>query len=236
MHCDESVKDFKPALHPRGICLEGENIRIVRLDAALHGSELFEAYAQDKAQSSWHYLPYGPFEQRDGFLSWLQEMQSQDDPCFFALIRKSDQLAIGVASFLRIKPEIGVIEVGHIHFSPLLQRSKEASEAMFLMMDWVFSNGYRRYEWKCNARNIASRAAAQRLGFSYEGVFRQATIYKNKNRDTAWFGLIDKDWPAIKACFLEYLSADNFDAHGQALSSLRQKTKPLLFKKDEAIA
>jgi RimJ/RimL family protein N-acetyltransferase len=139
-----------------------------------------------------------------------------------------------VASFLRINPNDGSIEVGHINYSPLLQRTKEGTEAMFLMMKWAFESGYRRYEWKCNALNLASRKAAQRLGLSYEGVFRQMSISKGRNRNTAWFAAIDNEWLALKRCFETYLSADNFDENKQPIISLSALTKPILYKKDNA--
>ncbi len=140
--------------------------------------------------------------------------------------------AIGIASFLRINPAQGLIEVGHINYSPLLQKTTEATEAMFLMMKWVFDNGYRRYEWKCNALNLKSRRAAQRLGFSYEGVFRQMTISKGRNRDTAWFAIIDKEWTEIEKCFDQFLSESNFDNNGKSKVSLTSLTESLLYKVD----
>ena len=138
---------------------------------------------------------------------------------------------MGIASYLQISPDDGSIEVGHIHFSPLLQRTTEATEAMYLMMQWAFDAGYRRYEWKCNAKNAKSRAAAQRLGLSYEGVFRQATISKGQNRDTAWFAAIDKEWPALKQALQPYLHKTTYQPGGTSLS-LRELTKPALYKQD----
>ena len=151
---------------------------------------------------------------------------------FFAIRRLSDKKPLGVASYLRIKPDIGTIEVGHINFSPLLQKTTEATEAMYLMMEWAFESGYRRYEWKCDSLNLASRRAAQRLGLSYEGVFRQATINKGRNRDTAWFAAIDKEWPAIKTSFKSYLSEDNFNESHTPKTSLTELNEPNLFKRD----
>ena len=148
------------------------------------------------------------------------------------VIDKTSGDAIGVASYLRINPKEGSIEVGHINFSPRLQQSIGATETMFLMMQWAFENGYRRYEWKCNALNLKSRAAAQRLGFSYEGIFRQATIAKGRNRDTAWFGIIDKEWPDLKQAFQTWLVADNFDSNGQQKQRLSQLTAPVRVKSD----
>ena len=131
----------------------------------------------------------------------MRENQDLEDPVFLAIVEKLSGRPLGIASYLRIHPAEGSIEVGHIHFSPLLQRTKSATESMFLMMQWAFEAGYRRYEWKCNALNLASRRAAQRLGFSFEGIFRQMMIVKGRNRDTAWFAAIDSKWHALKTAF-----------------------------------
>jgi len=178
------------------------------------------------------YLPYGPFDSQVDYAKWIKSFEEGDDPIFFAVISKKLKKAIGIASFLRINPAKGLIEVGHINYSPLLQKTTEATEAMFLMMKWVFDNGYRRYEWKCNALNLKSRRAAQRLGFSYEGVFRQMTISKGRNRDTAWFAIIDKEWAEIERCFDQFLSESNFDNNGKSKVSLTSLTEPLLYKVD----
>jgi len=139
-----------------------------------------------------------------------------EDPLFHAIVERKTGEAVGVASYLRIDPANGVIEVGHINYSPLLQRTRAATEAMFLMMRRVFDElGYRRYEWKCDALNAPSRAAAGRYGFRFEGIFRQATVYKGRNRDTAWYAIIDKDWPALKAAYERWLAPENFDAEGR---------------------
>jgi RimJ/RimL family protein N-acetyltransferase len=155
-----------------------------------------------------------------------------DDPIFFAIISKKLDKAVGIASYLRIKPNDCSIEVGQINYSPLLQNTTEATEAMYLMMKWAFESGYRRYEWKCNALNLKSRRAAQRLGFSYEGIFRQMSISKGRNRDTAWFAVIDKEWKDVEQCFVQFLEDENFDGEGKARVSLSSLTKPLLYKID----
>ena len=162
----------------------------------------------------------------------VKTFEDGEDPVFFAIISKKLDKPVGIASYLRIKPKDGSIEVGHINYSPLLQNTTEATEAMYLMMKWAFDNGYRRYEWKCNALNLKSRRAAQRLGLSYEGVFRQMTINKGRNRDTAWFAAIDKEWHNIEQCYLKFLSDDNFDVEGKPKISLSSLTKPLLYKVD----
>lgn len=172
----------------------------------------------------WTYLPYGPFDSPDGYRKWADEMARSGDPLFYAIIDRTTERALGVASYLRINPAGGSIEVGHLGFSPLLQRTPAATEAMFLMMKRAFLLGYRRYEWKCDALNSASRSAARRLGFSFEGVFRQATVVKGRNRDTAWFAVIDKEWPALKDAFLHWLHPTNFDERGRQRTRLSAMT------------
>jgi RimJ/RimL family protein N-acetyltransferase len=151
-----------------------------------------------------------------------------DDPLFHAIIDAARHQAAGVASYLRVDPRNGVIEVGHINYSPLLQRSRAATEAMYLMMQRVFGLGYRRYEWKCDSLNAVSRAAAQRLGFSFEGVFRQAVVYKGRNRDTAWYAAIDSEWPELERAFLRWLDPANFDKDGRQRARLSELTAPVL--------
>lgn len=228
----EIVSKYKMPPHPKGITLEGDLVILKPLKASQFAEELFKANSIDKKGLNWAYLPYGPFETLGEYAKWIESFENRDDPVFFAIISKKRNQAIGVASYLRINPAVGSIEVGHINFSPLLQRTTEATESMYLMMKWAFDNGYRRYEWKCNALNLKSRNAAQRLGFSYEGVFRQMTIVKGRNRDTAWFAMIDKEWERIEACFKEYLSDSNFDKENQPIISLSSLTKPILFKLD----
>ena len=226
----EVVSGFKVPPHPKGISIDGKLVSIKPLIANEFAEELFMANALDKEGNNWEYLPYGPFESLSDYIDWIQSFEEHNDPVFFAIISKKLKKAIGIASYLRINPNDGLIEVGHINYSPLLQRTTEGTEAMFLMMQWAFDNGYRRYEWKCNALNMRSRKAAQRLGFSYEGVFRQMTISKGRNRDTAWFAIIDKDWQVIQKCFHQFLSDINLDEKSKySLSSL---TKPLLYKVD----
>ena len=147
------------------------------------------------------------------------------DPLFHAVVDRNSGKAAGVASYLRIGPAVGVIETGHINYSPLLQRTPAATEAMYLMMRRVFDElGYRRYEWKCDSLNARSRRAAERLGFTYEGVFRQATLYKGRNRDTAWYSITDKEWPRLKYGFQAWLSPGNFDSDGCQRQSLPDLT------------
>jgi len=174
----------------------------------------------------WTYLSAGPFTSFDDYLGWLRERARSDDPLFHTIVDSASGRAVGLAAYMRIDPPSGVIEVGHLSFSPLLQRTPAATEAMFLMMHRAFALGYRRYEWKCDALNAPSRAAAERLGFSFEGIFRNATIYKGRSRDTAWFSVIDREWPAIEAAFVRWLDPSNFDEAGNQrvrLTELRVK-------------
>ena len=169
-----------------------------------------------------------PFESLDSYRTWIEQYCCGNDPLFYAIIDLANGEAVGIASYLRINPGSGSIEVGHINYSLLLARTPAATEAMYLMMAAAFDLGYRRYEWKCDALNAPSRAAAQRLGLSFEGIFRQATIVKGRNRDTAWYSAIDQEWPAIKEAFLEWLSPANFDERGKQRSQLSVLTAPIL--------
>jgi RimJ/RimL family protein N-acetyltransferase len=190
---------------------------LVAEDAA----SLWRAYALDRDGRDWTYLPYGPFERFDEFESWVRASSLGADPLFYAVtLANGDDGAAGVASYLRIVPAVGSIEVGHIHFSPLLQRTPAATEAMYLMMRHAFELGYRRYEWKCDALNAPSRRAAERLGFSFEGIFRQAVVVKGRNRDTAWYACIDREWPSRREAFERWLDPVNFDAEGRQRRSL----------------
>jgi len=232
MKFGEIVESFSIPPHPKGISIEGKLVDLKPLNSNKYAKELFSSNSLDEKGINWAYLPYGPFDSQAEYVKWIRSFEEGDDPVFFAIISKKLKKAIGIASFLRINPVQGLIEVGHINYSPLLQKTTEATEAMFLMMRWVFDNGYRRYEWKCNALNLKSRRAAQRLGFSYEGVFRQMTISKGRNRDTAWFAIIDKEWQDLKRCFDQFLSESNFDNNGKSKVSLTSLTESLLYKVD----
>ncbi|MDA8536770.1 GNAT family N-acetyltransferase [Alphaproteobacteria bacterium] len=222
-----NLSNFTPPPHPEGITLDGQLVRLEPLDSEKHAQQLFESNSEKGGERNWTYLPYGPFNTVSDYSDWLRSIEGLPDPVFFTIIRKEDERAVGVASYLRINPNEGSIEVGHINFSPCLQRTAEATETMFLMMQWAFNSGYRRYEWKCNAKNVKSRKAAQRLGLSYEGVFRQASISKGQNRDTAWFAAIDKEWQQLEAAFSDYFKSCNSNP-----KSLRVLTEPILVKKD----
>jgi RimJ/RimL family protein N-acetyltransferase len=214
----------RPPLEP----MIGRTCRVEPLDIARHAADLHAANRVDRDGQNWTYLPYGPFATFDDFHGWLTSVAGKTDPQFHAIVDLATGKAAGVASYLRIDPAAGSIEVGHINYSPLLQRTVASTEAMYLMMRRAFDLGYRRYEWKCNALNLPSRAAAQRLGFSYEGVFRQALVVKGRNRDTAWYAAIDREWPALDQAFRQWLDAANFDAQGRQLTPLGALTGPIL--------
>jgi RimJ/RimL family protein N-acetyltransferase len=201
---------------PPRTAMTGRFCRVEPLDPERHAAELFAANRLDRDGRNWTYSAAGPFDRLDAYRAWIDKTCLGQDPLFHAIIDAARGSAIGVAAYLRIEPAVGVIEVGHINYSPLLQQKPAATEAMYLMMRRAFDElGYRRYEWKCDSLNAPSRAAALRLGFRFEGVFRQATVYKERNRDTAWFSIIDSDWPALKQAFERWLDPDNFDAEGR---------------------
>ncbi|MEX2173795.1 MAG: GNAT family protein [Pirellulaceae bacterium] len=205
--------------------IEGRFCRLEPLDPDRHAAALFAANAADEQGQSWTYLPYGPFPTLASYRDWMSGKCLGDDPLFFAIVDRADGQPAGLASYLRIAPAGGTIEVGHLHYAPRLQRRPAATEAMFLLMQRAFELGYRRYEWKCDALNAASRAAAQRLGLSFEGIFRQATVYKGRSRDTAWYAAIDAEWPALRAAFLAWLDPGNFDDQGQQRTRLSDLTR-----------
>ena len=204
--------NFKSAKLPSKKNLVGKYSILKPLNFKNHAGELFKNFSLDKTNTLWTYMPYGPFKNLPSFKSYLKNNCLNKDPFFYAIYSKRLKSFCGVASYLRIKPAIGTIEVGWITYAPNLQRTVEATEAMYLMMKNVFENlGYRRYEWKCDNLNQKSKKSAQRLGFKFEGVFRQATIYKKRNRDSAWFSIIDKEWKQCKKKFKIYLKRSNFD-------------------------
>ena len=218
----QPVENWTEPPVPSGDILTGRYAHLEPLSADAHAALLYRAYAGHDAV--WDYMPVGPFSSSAQFHRWVRDHADQPDPFFYAIKNKDSGQWEGVASFLRVKPGAGSIEVGYISLSPALQQTRAATEAMYLMMAWAFEAGYRRYEWKCNALNAASRRAAQRLGFSYEGVFRQAMVVKGRNRDTAWFAMIDAEWPALKEAYDVWLSPANFDSEGRQLERLGDLT------------
>ena len=207
------------APRPSRVALDGTSIDLVPLDADRDGGAIYEATRGAEHDALWTYLFDGPFANRAAFDASMRRMAASEDPLYYAIVDRASRHAVGRAALMRIVPEHRVIEVGSILYTPPLQRTRGATEAMYLLARYVFDElGYRRYEWKCNALNAASRSAALRLGFTFEGIFRQHMMIKGKSRDTAWYSMIDVEWPARKAAFERWLSPDNFDRDG------RQKT------------
>ncbi|MCM5558694.1 GNAT family N-acetyltransferase [Pleomorphomonas sp. JP5] len=209
------VAGWEPRRRPSHTVLDGRVVRLEPLSVA-HAPDLFAAYSADRAGRMWTYLAVGPFANEAEFGAWVGPLVSSEDPLFFAVVDKANGKPVGIVSYLRIDPVNGSIEVGWVTWSPLMQRSALSTEAHYLLMKHAFEGlGYRRYEWKCNALNMPSMKAAERLGFTYEGTFRQAVIVKGRNRDTAWFSVIDKEWPTLRDAFDAWLKPDNFDAEGR---------------------
>lgn len=219
----DALNGWIPPRRPDRNVMEGRCVRLEPLDADRHAVGLHNAFSGHDAL--WDYMANGPYSSASAYHRWAREHEAAADQVFYTLVDRATGLCGGVASFLRIAPEAGSIEVGSITIAPALQRGTAWTEAMFLMMRWAFDAGYRRYEWKCNALNIPSRRAAQRLGFSYEGAFRQHMIVKGRNRDTAWFSVIDSEWPALSEAFSLWLAPGNFDAKGQQRERLSDLTR-----------
>ncbi len=216
------LNDWQKCQFPAKTDMLGQYCQITPLDVDKHAQSLYQAYASDKNGENWTYLSYGPFTDIGSFKVWLQKTCTGMDPLFYVVKDKANDSVIGMASYMRIEPSIGVLEVGHIHFSLLLQKTPMSTEAMFLMMQRAFDElGYRRYEWKCDSLNEKSNNAAKRLGFKFEGIFRQATLYKGRNRDTAWYSITDSEWPKLKQAFETWLSKYNFDSKGQQIQKLK---------------
>jgi RimJ/RimL family protein N-acetyltransferase len=217
------LNSWTPRCPPPRSPIAGRFVRIEPFEANDHLAGLWQTFSADRAGRIWDYLPYGPFADADAFCDWGAAFYATPDPMFHAIRDARSGAVLGVASLMRITPAHGVIEVGHICYGPALQATPGASEAQFLLARRVFDElGYRCYEWKCNNANAASKRAAERLGFTFEGVFRQHLIVKGRNRDTAWFSMLDTEWPACKAAFEGWLSADNFDEQGRQLRSLAE--------------
>jgi RimJ/RimL family protein N-acetyltransferase len=206
---------------PRAV-MQGRCCRVEPLDPDRHAAALHESNALDREGRMWTYLFSGPFGSFDEYRAWLDARVDSEDPLFYAFVDAASGRAVGLGSYLRIDRSHGTVEVGHLQFSPLMQRTVIATEAMYLMMRTAFELGYRRYEWKCDALNAGSRRAAERLGFTFEGVFRQAIVYKGRSRDTAWFSILDSEWPARRSAFERWLDPANFDADGRQRTRLAQ--------------
>lgn len=213
---------FRPALRPGPVILAGRYGRVEKLVPGRHFASIWDALGTSPA--TWDYMPYGPFDDARAFQTWLSGRATLDDPYVYAIIAP-DGRTLGIAALMAIRPDMGVIEVGHIAYAPALQRTPLGTEAQYLLGRYAFETlGYRRYEWKCNALNTASRRAAERYGFTFEGIFRQHMIVKGKNRDTAWFSILDSEWPARKLAFERWLAPSNFDSEGRQKASLASIT------------
>jgi RimJ/RimL family protein N-acetyltransferase len=221
----EAVPGWTARPRPPRSAMVGRYCRVEPLDAERHAAELWEANGLDREGRMWTYLSVGPFAELGAYREWLDSVTTSEDPLFHAIVDVESGKAVGVCSYLRIDPGNGVIEVGHLQFSPRLQQTRAATEAMYLLMRRAFEElEYRRYEWKCDSLNGPSRAAAERLGFRFEGIFRKAIVYKGRSRDTAWFSVIDEEWPEVKTALEAWLDPGNFDAEGrqkQRLADLR---------------
>ena len=211
--------------------MQGRFVRLEPLDHS-HIPGLWEAHEGNG--EVWRYIPAGPFDSEAALGAWVDQVRIQTDPMQFA-VRMEDGVLGGTMTLMRINPGAGSIEVGYIVFTPRLQRTREATEAVYLCIKWAFEAGYRRFEWKCNAANLASRRAAERFGLSFEGVFRQAQVVKGQNRDTSWFAAIDQEWPRIRDAFETWLDPANFDDKGQQKQSLANLTRPILVAQDPAL-
>jgi RimJ/RimL family protein N-acetyltransferase len=218
-----NLKDWQPRPRPSRAPLEGRYVRLEPLDATRHGDGLFEISTVPDAPDRFRYLREEPPESRADFQTWLENVQVSKDPLYFAVIDKASGKTAGRQTFLRIEPAHGCMEIGHIHWGPAIARKQAATEAHYLFMQHAFDDlGYRRWEWKCNDRNEASKRAAERFGFKPEGVFRQHMIVKGESRDTAWYSIIDSEWPALKSAYEEWLKPDNFDPAGMQRRRLEE--------------
>jgi RimJ/RimL family protein N-acetyltransferase len=217
------VKDWSPRARPARAAILGRYCRLEPVSALRHGLDLYAAYREAPDDRDWTYLFVERPEREGDFNSYLVTLESTDDPLHFTIIELQTGRALGTAALMRIDPLHGSLEVGSINFSPRLRRTVAATESMYLMMRLAFDElGYRRYEWKCDSLNEASRAAAERYGFSFEGIFRNAVVYKGRNRDTAWYAITDREWPRVRSAFEAWLDADNFDERGHQKRGLRE--------------
>ncbi len=204
-----------PRPRPDGRSLLGQFCVLERCRPATHAGGLHAAFTAQNGDTGWTYLPYGPFAGEAALRAWMEATCAGTDPLFYTVLRAGGGAPLGLLSLMRITPDHGVAEIGHVHFGPALQRTPTSTEAVALLLRHLFDDlGYRRCEWKCDALNTASRSAAQRLGFTYEGTFRKAAVVKGRNRDTAWYSIIDSDWPRIRTTLDAWLGPDNFDSSG----------------------
>ena len=221
----EALIDWQPRQPPSRVTLKGRYCYLEPLGVE-HADALFRAYHRAEDTRSWTWLLREPDATAADFSQWVASVSDLPDPMHFTVFDNQTHSPVGTLALMRIDPKNGVVEVGHVHFSPLLSRTPMSTEAQYLLMQYVFDTlGYRRYEWKCNSLNEPSRRAALRLGFQYEGRFRQALVIKGHNRDTDWFSIIDAEWPALAKAFENWLATDNFTADGTQRRSLESWRK-----------
>lgn len=217
----DALPNFKPGDLPKMERLEGRYVIVECLSKDKHGADLYEVYGPDSPADMWTYLFQNPVQSQEEWSTLLDQMLAAQDRFYYAIVDKESGKALGTFALMRINRGSRVIEIGSVTYSPQLKRTRLATEARYLLARYVFEElEYRRYEWKCDALNQPSRYAAERLGFIYEGTFRQAVVYKGRNRDTDWLAMIDKDWPAVKIRLEKWLSPDNFDENGQQIKAL----------------
>ncbi|RJG12806.1 N-acetyltransferase [Pseudomonas cavernicola] len=218
---NEPLLHWQPANPPERQPLSGQRVRLEPLDPARHGNDLWQALQGPQSDPAlWDYMAYGPFSERSAFDAWLAGNAATSNPLFYTVIDLASASAQGLLSFLNIVPAHGSIEIGNICYGRAMQRTAQASEVIYLLAKYAFELGYRRLEWKCNAQNARSKRAAERFGFGYEGLFRQHMVIKDRNRDTAWYAMLDSEWPAVRRAFERWLAAENFDAAGQQRQTL----------------
>jgi len=220
----EPVVPLPTGMLPGRQPLDGASVRLEPIDPARHAAELYAAsHGVAGGEELWRFMAYGPWADVGAYQVWLRDCAAAHDPLFFAIRERGSGRARGMASYLNIVPKNGSIEIGHIWLAPVLQRTRAATEAMFLLMRYAMDDlAYRRLEWKCNALNEASRRAARRLGFRFEGIFHQHMVVKGHNRDTAWYSILDFEWPAVRTTIEAWLAPDNFDAKGRQRRALSE--------------
>lgn len=216
-----AMPDWRGAQLPGDASLVGRYCRIERVDVQQHAAALYEAYCEAPDWRDWTYLLAGPFDTFEAYQAYLAAAAKLTDPMHYAVIDLSSGKAVGTLALMRIDAPNGVIEVGSVTYSPCMQRTRLSTEAMSLLLKYVFEDlGYRRFEWKCDSLNAPSRAAALRFGFKFEGVFRQAVVTRQRNRDTAWYSIIDSEYRTLQAAYARWLDARNFDEDGKQIEKL----------------
>lgn len=217
----DDLSHWLPPKAPKKLVLEGMHCRLERLNVGNHANDLFQAFQESSDDRDWTYLPYGPFHTLNEYVKFLESMAELNDPYHYTVIDKATQKAVGTTSLMRIDTTNGVIEVGHVVYSKKMQRSKLSTEVMALLLQYVFEElGYRRLEWKCDSLNKPSRIAAERFGFTFEGIFRQSQVTQGRNRDTAWYSILDSEYAAFRSAYVAWLAPNNFDSEGNQLTKL----------------